>query len=189
MGIGYGWFRVNGYEDINDNVNSQNGAWMTSWLSDHTEKLRLSIPDIDKHTVKIWKSIVDRNFWDNRCDKMCSYRSKVKYNHLTRGNLSCWQIKVICFHRMNRTFDRVPDIRLKIGDQALPIAHSLSYDILNLGRKWSHNNRDTAQRSLPCRFMFGKKWSPIDITRKYEKLCIVAFNRKFDYDDVIKMKN
>ena len=33
-----------------------------------------------------------------------------------------------------------------------------------------------------------KKWPPIDITRKYEKLCIVAFNRKFDYDDVIKMK-
>ena len=31
-----------------------------------------------------------------------------------------------------------------------------------------------------------KKWPPIDITRKYEKLCIVAFNRKFDYDDVIK---
>ena len=34
-----------------------------------------------------------------------------------------------------------------------------------------------------------KKSSPIDITRKYEKLCIVAFNRKFHYDDVIKMKN
>ena len=33
-----------------------------------------------------------------------------------------------------------------------------------------------------------KKWPPTDITRKYEKLCIVAFNRKFDYDDVIKMK-
>ena len=29
----------------------------------------------------------------------------------------------------------------------------------------------------------------IDITRKYEKLCTVAFNRKFDYDNVIKMKN
>ena len=36
---------------------------------------------------------------------------------------------------------------------------------------------------------FEKKSPPIDITRKYEKLCIVAFNRKFDYDDVIKMKN
>ena len=42
----------NGYEDINDNVKTQNGAWMT-WLSDHTEKLRLSIPDNDKDTVKI----------------------------------------------------------------------------------------------------------------------------------------
>ena len=35
---------------------------------------------------------------------------------------------------------------------------------------------------------FAKKSPPIDITRKYEKLCIVAFNRKIDYDDVIKMK-
>ena len=43
----------NGYEDINDNVKTQNGAWMTSRLSDHTEKLRLSIPDNDKDTVKI----------------------------------------------------------------------------------------------------------------------------------------
>ena len=32
--------------------------------------------------------------------------------------------------------------------------------------------------------MFWKKSPAIDITRKYEKLCIVAFNRKFDYDDV-----
>ena len=40
--------------------------------------------------------------------------------------------------------------------------------------------------------MFGKKvtsQAPIDITRKYDKLCIVAFNRNFDYDDVVKMKN
>ena len=37
-------------------------------------------------------------------------------------------------------------------------------------------------------FVKKKKWPPLDITRKYEKLCIVAFNRKFDYDDVIKMK-
>ena len=50
-------------------------------------------------------------------------------------------------------------------ETTLPIVHSLSYDILNLGRKWSYNNRDTAQRSLPCRFMFGKKWPPIDNTQ------------------------
>ena len=36
---------------------------------------------------------------------------------------------------------------------------------------------------------FEKKSSPIDITRKYEKLCTVAFNGKFHYEDVIKMKN
>ena len=44
---------INGYDDIIDNLKTQNGAWMTSWLSDHTEKLRLSIPNIDKDTVKI----------------------------------------------------------------------------------------------------------------------------------------
>ena len=31
--------------------------------------------------------------------------------------------------------------------------------------------------------------SNANITRKYEKLCIVAFNRKFDYDDVTKLTN
>ena len=56
MGIEYGWFRMNSYEDMNDNVNSQNGAWMTSWLSDHVEKLNVSIPDQGKDTVKIWIS-------------------------------------------------------------------------------------------------------------------------------------
>ena len=34
--------------------------------------------------------------------------------------------------------------------------------------------------------VWKNKWPPIDITRKYEKLCIVAFNWKFDYDDVTK---
>ena len=109
----------------------------------------------------------------------------------TRCNLSCWQIKVIyACDILNCKYDHVPDIWLKIGDH-VPIVHSLSYNIQNFGRKWSYNNRDAAQRSLPCRFMFGKKWPPIDInvTRKYEKLCIVAFNRKFDYDDVRKLTN
>ena len=35
--------------------------------------------------------------------------------------------------------------------------------------------------------MFWKKSPPIDITRKYEKFCIVAFNQELHYDDVIKM--
>ena len=106
---------------------------------------------------------------------------------ITRGNLSCWQIKVICltFWYENLTTFPTSDSKLETTN---PIAHSLSYDILNFGRKWSYNNRNTAQRSLPCRFMFWKKCPPIDITRKYEKLWIFAFNRKFDYDDVIKMK-
>ena len=122
-----------------------------------------------------------RIFWEIVCVFF------IQKQFLTRGNLSCWQIKVICltFWYENLTTFPTSDSKLEI---TFPIAHSLSYNILNLGRKWSYNNRDTAQRSLPCRFMFGKKCPPIDITRKYEKLCIFAFNRKFDYDDVIKMK-
>ena len=44
---------MNGYEDMNDNVKTQNGAWMTSWLSDHTEKRRCTISDDAKDTVKM----------------------------------------------------------------------------------------------------------------------------------------
>ena len=55
-GIEYGWFRLNGYEDMNDNVKSQNGAWMTSWLTDQTENLILTIPHQGTDTVKIRKS-------------------------------------------------------------------------------------------------------------------------------------
>ena len=43
---------MNGYEDMNDNVNSQNGAWLTSWLSDHAEMVGRSIPNHGKDTVK-----------------------------------------------------------------------------------------------------------------------------------------
>ena len=49
----FGQFMRHGYEDMNDNVKTQNGAWMTSWLSDQTEKRRFSIPDNAKDTVKI----------------------------------------------------------------------------------------------------------------------------------------
>ena len=65
-------------------------------------------------------------------------------------------------------------------ETTLPIAQSLSYNILKFGREWSKDNRDTGQITLSCRFMFWKKSPPIDITRKYEKLCIVA---------LIKIKN
>ena len=44
---------MNGYEDMNDNVKTQNGAWMTSWLSDHTEKRRFTIPDDAKENLKM----------------------------------------------------------------------------------------------------------------------------------------
>ena len=46
-----------------------------------------------------------------------------------------------------------------------------------------------AQNHCHADSCFEKKVPPIDITRKCEKLCTVAFKRKFDYDDVIKMKN
>ena len=54
MCIEFGQFMMNGYEDMNDHVKTQNGAWMTSWLSDHTEKRRYTIPDDAKYIVKIW---------------------------------------------------------------------------------------------------------------------------------------
>ena len=56
MCVDFDQFIVNGYEDMNDNVNSQNGAWMTSWLSDHAEKLIFTIPEVAKNTVKISRS-------------------------------------------------------------------------------------------------------------------------------------
>ena len=46
-----------------------------------------------------------------------------------------------------------------------------------------------AQNHCHADSCFEKKSPPIDITRKHEKLCIVAFNRKFHYNDVIQMKN
>ena len=75
------------------------------------------------------------------------------------------------------------------SETTFPIAQSLSYNILKFGRKLTVNNRDNGPKPLSCRFMFWKKSPPIDITRKHEKLCIVAFNRKFHYNDVIQMKN
>ena len=44
---------MNGYEDMNDEVNSQNGAQMTSWLGDQTEKGTMCSPHQAKDTVKI----------------------------------------------------------------------------------------------------------------------------------------
>ena len=49
----FGQFMINGYEDMNDNVKTQNGVWMTSWLNDQAEKLILSIPHQGKDIVKI----------------------------------------------------------------------------------------------------------------------------------------
>ena len=34
MCIEFGQFMINGYEDMKDNVKTQNGAWVTSWLTD-----------------------------------------------------------------------------------------------------------------------------------------------------------
>ena len=56
MCIEFGSFMMNDYEYINDNVKTQNGAWMTSWLSDHAEKLIFTIPEVAKNTVKISRS-------------------------------------------------------------------------------------------------------------------------------------
>ena len=43
---------MNGYEDMYDEVKSQNGAQMTSWLGDQTEKGIICSPHQGKYTVK-----------------------------------------------------------------------------------------------------------------------------------------
>ena len=53
MCIEFGQFMMNGYEDMNDNVKSQNGAQMTSWLSDQAEQVGRSIPNHGQDPVKI----------------------------------------------------------------------------------------------------------------------------------------
>ena len=45
MCIKFGDYIMYSYEDMNDNIKTQNGAWMTSWLSDYSEKLTMSIRD------------------------------------------------------------------------------------------------------------------------------------------------
>ena len=45
MCIKFGDYIMYSYEDMNDNIKTQNGAWMTSWLSDYSEKLTLAIRD------------------------------------------------------------------------------------------------------------------------------------------------
>ena len=44
---------MNGYADMYDEVKSQNGAQMTSWLGDQAEMVTVSIPYQGKDTVKI----------------------------------------------------------------------------------------------------------------------------------------
>ena len=53
MCIEFDQFLINGYEDMNDNVKTQNGAWMMSWLSDQAEFVGRSIPDHGQDSVKI----------------------------------------------------------------------------------------------------------------------------------------
>ena len=53
MCIEFDQFLINGYEDMNDNVKTQNGDWMMSWLSDQAEFVGRSIPDHGQDCVKI----------------------------------------------------------------------------------------------------------------------------------------
>ena len=73
-------------------------------------------------------------------------------------------------------------------ETTLTIAHSLSSNILNLGENGAITTEILLQEHCHADLCFEKKSPAVDITRKYDKLCIVAFNRKFHCDDVIKMK-
>ena len=89
MGIEYGWFRMNGYEDMNDNVNSQNGAWMTSRLSDHVENLNVSIPDQGKDTVKIstWLLILFLRYHGPKIHTVIKEKETIKIRTDTIGDM------------------------------------------------------------------------------------------------------
>ena len=49
----FGKFMMNDYEDMNDNVKSQNGGQMTSWMSYRADQVSSSIPNHGKDAVKI----------------------------------------------------------------------------------------------------------------------------------------
>ena len=49
---------------------------------------------------------------------------------------------------------------IKKSETTLPIAYSLSYNILNFGRKLWNNNRDTGKEHCHADSCLGKKWSP-----------------------------
>ena len=85
-----------------------------------------------------------------------NYRNQNKLEVICHADKLRWYASTEWIENLS-TFP-TSDSKLKT---TLSIAHSLSYNILNLGTKWSHNNRDTAQRSLPCRFMFVKKKSDL----------------------------
>ena len=67
---------------------------------------------------------------------------------------------------------------IKKSETTLPIAYSLSYNILKFGRKGAKKTEILDKEQCHADSCFLKKSPPIDITRKYEKLCTVAFNRK-----------
>ena len=60
---------------MNDNVELENDAYMTTCLSDHIGKVTTSIPDMDKQTVKFIF-----NFWGNRRTKFV--QKKKRFVHL-----------------------------------------------------------------------------------------------------------
>ena len=64
MCIEFDQFMINGYEDMNDNVKTQNGAWMMSLLSDQAEFVGRSIPDHGQDCVKFWIWLLIPVFWD-----------------------------------------------------------------------------------------------------------------------------
>ena len=118
MGIEYGWFRMNGYEDMNDNVNSQNGAWMTSRLSDHVEKLNVSIPDQGKDTVKIstWLLILFLRYHGPKIHTVIKEKETIKIRTDTIGDMPLCGISpnYIKYSLLSTTSESLNKIRQRI---------------------------------------------------------------------------
>ena len=136
-------------------------GWRHGWVIT-LKKLKFSIPDNDKDTVKIstWLLILFLRYHGPKIRTefleqlfvYFSYKNNYSLEVICHADKLRWYASTEWIENLS-TFP-TSDSKLKT---TLSIAHSLSYNILNLGTKWSHNNRDTAQRSLPCRFMFVKK--------------------------------
>jgi len=169
---------MNGYEDMNDEVKSHEWLWRYEWWSEIT-KWRLD--DVMVWVIRLkrllypflimvkilWKFEDDWwfRFWDIFNTKFIQKEIQKRFVQTwLRAIYRRWRHPIgrnlvseyfqMTFWIENLTMFPTCDQKT---ETTLPIAQSLSYNILKFGRKLWNNNRDTGQKTLSCRFMFWKK--------------------------------